>query len=122
MKFITQKIHSYLDYPVALSLIALPFLLGLGDSNPLALYISVATGIAALILTLFTDHETGVFRILSYKFHLIVDFMVAIVFILAPFVLSFEGLDAYYYWTIGATMLVVVGLHKSEVDTTPLMG
>jgi hypothetical protein len=122
MKFITKKIHAYLDYPVAFSLIALPFLLGLGDSNPLALYISVATGIAALILTLLTDHETGAFKILSYKFHLIVDFMVAIVFILAPFVLSFEGLDAYYYWTIGATVLVVVGLHKPEADTTPLMG
>ncbi len=121
MKFITKKIHAYLDYPVALSLMVLPFLLGLGSSNPLALYISVATGIAALILTLLTDHETGVYRILSYKFHLIVDFMVAIVFILAPFILSFEGLDAYYYWTIGATVLVVVGLHKPETAGTPLM-
>jgi len=52
MKFVTKTIHSYLDYPVALSLIALPFLLGLGSSNPLALTISVATGVAAFIFEL----------------------------------------------------------------------
>lgn len=119
MKFITKTIHAYLDYPVALSLIALPFLLGLGSSNPLALQISVATGIAAFILTLLTDHKTGAFRIIPYKIHLLVDFMVAIVFILAPFILSFEGLDAYYYWVIGATVLVVVGLHKPETTSEP---
>jgi hypothetical protein len=30
----------------------------------------------------------------------------------SPFLLGFGGLDAAYYWTIGATVLAVVGLHK----------
>jgi len=115
MKFITQKMHAFIDYPVALALIALPFLLGLGASNPLALYLSVITGIAALVLTLLTDHETGVLPVVSYKFHLIVDFVVAIAFILAPFIFSFEGIDALYYWINGAAVLAVVGLHKPDV-------
>lgn len=120
MRFITKQIHAYLDYPVAISLMALPFLLGLGESSPLAVQISVATGVAALILTLLTDHQLGVFRVIPYKFHLLVDFMVAIVFILAPFVFSFTGLDAYYYWVIGGTVLLVVAMHKSteEVKAT----
>lgn len=116
MKFITKQIHAFLDYPVALSLIALPFLLNLGASNPLAIGLSVATGIAAFLLTLLTDHQLGVVKIIPYKSHLIVDFMVAIVFLIAPFIFSFEGLDAYYYWVIGATVLIVVGLHKAEVE------
>ena len=37
MRFVTKTIHAWLDYPVALTLIALPFLLGLGASHPLAL-------------------------------------------------------------------------------------
>ncbi len=115
MKFITKRIHAFLDYPVAIALIALPFLLGLGSSNPLALQLSVATGIAAFILTLLTDHHLGVFKVIPYKFHLIVDFLVAIVFILAPFILGFEGLDAYYYWINGIAVLIVVSLHKTEV-------
>lgn len=115
MKFITKRIHAFLDYPVAIALIALPFLLGLGSSNPIALQLSVATGIAAFILTLLTDHHLGAFKVIPYKFHLIVDFMVAIVFILAPFVLSFEGIDAYYYWINGIAVFIVVSLHKSEL-------
>lgn len=115
MKFITKRIHAFLDYPVAVALIALPFLLGLGSSNPIALYLSVATGVAAFILTLLTDHHLGVIRIIPYKIHLIVDFIVAIVFVLAPFVLSFEGIDAYYYWVNGISVFTVVSLHKTEV-------
>lgn len=115
MRFITKKMHAFLDYPVAIALIILPFLLGLGSTNSVALYLSVATGFAALSLTLLTDHHLGVFRIISYKIHLIIDFAVAIVFIIAPFIFSFKGIDAYYYWIIGITVLSVVSLHKSEV-------
>lgn len=115
MKFVTKQIHSFLDYPVAIALMALPFLLGLGESSPLALQLSVATGIAAFILTIFTDHQTGLIKVIPYKIHLIVDLIVAIVFILAPWVLSFEGLDAYYYWVNGIAVLIVVGLQKPAV-------
>ena len=93
----------------------LPFLLGLGSSNPLALYLSVATGVAAFLLTILTDHQLGILKVISYKIHLMVDFAVAIVFIIAPFIFSFEGLDAYYYWLKGAAVLIVVSLHKPEV-------
>lgn len=115
MKFVTKRIHAFLDYPVAVALIALPFLLGLGSSNPLALQLSVATGIAAFLLTLLTDHHLGVFRVISYKIHLIVDFLVGAVFVIAPFIFSFEGIDAYYYWINGVAVLSVVSLHKPEV-------
>ncbi|QIE58647.1 hypothetical protein G5B37_03445 [Rasiella rasia] len=115
MKFVTKRIHAFLDYPVAIALIVLPFLIGLGDSNPLALQLSVATGIAAFILTLLTDHHLGVLKVISYKMHLVVDFIVAIVFIIAPFAFSFEGIDAYYYWINGIAVLTVVSLHKSEI-------
>lgn len=114
MKFVTKQIHAYLDYPVAIALIVLPFVLGLGESNPIAKQLSVITGCAALILTLLTDHQFGVIKVISYKLHLIVDFLVAIVFIMAPFILSFEGMDAIYYWVNGAAVLFVVSMHKPE--------
>ncbi len=113
-RFVTRTIHAYLDYPVALILMVAPFVLGLGNSNPLALWLSVVTGVAALILTLLTDHETGVFRVLPYKLHLAVDFLVGVVFVVAPIVFGFNGLDAIYYFANGATVLVVVSLHKPQ--------
>lgn len=114
LRFITKEIHAYLDYPVALGLIAMPFILGIGDVNPLAFWLSLATGIAAFLLTVLTDHHLGVIKVLSYKLHLTVDFLVGVVFVLAPFVLGLSGLEAAYYWVLGGTVLVVVGLHKQE--------
>ena len=117
LRFVTKTIHAYLDYPVAIALIVLPFLLGLGSSSPLAFWLSVITGAAAFVLTLLTDHETGVVRVLPYNFHLAVDFLVGIAFVAAPFVLGFVGLDAWYYWANAAAVLTVVSLHKPEGDT-----
>lgn len=114
MKFITKEIHALLDYPVALALIGLPFLLQLGSSSPLAFYLSVITGIAALILTILTDHQTGLVKVVSYKLHLIVDFIVGVSFIVLPFLLGFGGIDLIYYLANGAAVLFVVGMHKEE--------
>jgi len=121
MRFVTKTIHAYLDYPVAALLMAMPFLLHLGSSHPLAKWLSVATGIAALVLTIFTDHKLGVVRVLPYSFHLAVDFLVGVVFVIAPFALGFRGLDAMFYWANAAAVLTVVSLHKPEVAAQPAM-
>jgi hypothetical protein len=114
MRFMTKEFHAYLDYPVALGLMAMPFMLGLGAVNEFALWLSVATGFAALMLTILTDHHLGLFRVLPYSLHLAVDFAVGLAFLAAPSLLGFTGLEAAYYWVIGATVLVVVGLHSPE--------
>ncbi len=117
-RFVTRKINAYLDYPVALSLMVLPFVLQLGSSNPLALWLAVATGAAAFILTFFTDHILGVIRVLPYSFHLAVDLAIGVIFLLAPTVLGFTGIDAWYYWVNGAAVLIVVGLHKPDAASS----
>ncbi len=114
MKFVTQKLHAFIDYPVAIALVILPFVLGLGESHILALYTSVATGVAAFLLTSITDHETGIFKLVTYKFHLAVDFLVAVTFLILPFILGFKGLDLIYYLANGIAVLLVVSLHKGE--------
>lgn len=113
-RFITKTIHAFLDYPVALTLMAAPFLLGLGETNPIALWLSVATGVAAFLLTVLTDHMLGAVRVLPYSFHLAVDAIVGVAFLAAPFVFGFTGIDAMYYWANGAAVMCVVSLHKPE--------
>lgn len=112
--FVTKTIHSWLDYPVAALLIILPFALGLGESNPAALWLSVATGIAALILTVFTDHQTGLIRVVPYRMHMAVDLVVGLSFLAAPFVFGFAGLDAAFYWLNGLAVVAVISLHKPD--------
>ncbi|MEM6678004.1 MAG: hypothetical protein AAF371_12625 [Pseudomonadota bacterium] len=111
---LTKRVHAYLDYPVALGLIALPFLLGLGAANPLALWLSVATGVVALILTVLTDHHLGLVRVLPFRLHLAVDLAVGLVFVATPFLFGFAGLAAAYYWVLGTTIVAVVLLNAPE--------
>ena len=121
MRFVTKSIHAYLDYPVAFLLIAAPFLLQLGGSHPLAKWLSVGTGVAALILAILTDHKTGLIRVVPYPVHLAVDFLVGVVFVAAPFAFGFTGIDAAFYWINAAAVLTVVGLHKPEDSHEPVM-
>jgi len=121
-RFVTKNVHAYLDYPVAALLMGAPLLLGLGASHPAARWLGVATGVAALVLTLFTDHKTGVVRVLPYKAHVAVDALVGALFVVAPIALGFGGLDAWFYWANGAAVLAVVALHKPtpETNATPI--
>lgn len=117
-RFVTRKVHAVLDYPVALSLMVMPFVLGLGEANPVAKWLSVVTGVAALVLTLLTDHETGVVKVLPYWFHIAVDRVVGVTFVAAPLALGFAGLDAWYYWANAAAVLTVTVL-LNAADRTP---
>ncbi|WP_027235847.1 SPW repeat domain-containing protein [Leisingera caerulea] len=114
LRFVTRTIHAYLDYPVAAALMGLPFLLGLGESNPLALWLSVVTGVAAFVLTVLTDHHLGLVRVLPYRLHLTVDLIVGLAFLAAPFLFGFAGLDAAFYLLNGAAVVAVISLSAPE--------
>ena len=113
-RFITKSIHAYLDYPVALGLMAMPFLFGLGQGNILAFWLSIITGMAAFVLTVLTDHHLGIIRVLPYRLHLAVDGLVGIAFVVAPLALGFSGIEFWYYMVLGFTVLAVVGLHQPD--------
>lgn len=115
-RFVTKTIHAYLDYPVAILLLAAPFGLSLGQSHPLAFWLSVVTGVAALALTILTDHHLGLIRILPYKFHVAVDGLVGLMFLTVPLVIGFAGMDLAYYLINGGAVAAVVALHKPEAN------
>lgn len=123
IRFVTKTVHAFLDYPVALSLMGTPFILGLGQVDPLARWLSFATGVAVFVLTFLTDHKTGIVRIVPYWLHVAVDRLIGLVFIVAPFALGFRGLDAWYYWANGAAVLLVTFvLNAPESEKQVLAG
>jgi hypothetical protein len=107
IRFVTKTVHAYLDYPVAISLMVMPFILNLGQTNPWEIRVSFACGVAAFFLTLLTDHKTGLVRVIPYWGHVAVDRLVGLVFIVSPFVFGFSGLAAWYYWLNAAAVLIV---------------
>ena len=78
------------------------------------IYIGEVAGIAALLLTVLTDHHLGIIRVLPYSLHLAVDGLVGIVFVVAPLAFNFAGIEFWYYMILGLTVLAVVGLHQPE--------
>jgi len=95
-RFVTKNIHAYLiDYLVALILLVAPFALTLRESGPVAMWLSVVIGVAALILPMLTDHPTGLIKIIPYSIHLWIDRVVGIVFLRALFVFGFSGIAAW---------------------------
>jgi hypothetical protein len=116
-RFITKSIHAYLiDYPVAIVLIAAPFVLKLGQSGPVAMWLSVVVGIAALLLAALTDHPTGLVRIIPYSLHLWIDRTVGLVFVIALFAFNFFGLDAWYYLVLAAAVLLTTSVFNAPEE------
>ena len=125
-RFITKSIHAYvIDYPFAIVLLAAPFVLKLGQSGPVAIWLSVVVGVAALLLPAMTDHPTGIVRIIPYWLHLWVDRAVGLVFVIAPFAFKLYGLDAWYYWVLAAAVLLttsVLNAPEKPVAMRPELG
>lgn len=119
IRFITPNQHGILDFSVAAVLIVAPFLLGLGGSSSLAVWLSVATGIAVIVLSLLTDYRYGLLRLIPFKGHLLVDALVGLAFVMIPFVVGFEGRDAIFYWVIGVGVLAVVALGRTDQPGHP---
>lgn len=116
-RFITKSICTYLiDYPVAIVLIVAPFLLKLGKSSPVALWLSVVTRVS-LLLSAFTDHPTVLVRVIRDWLHLWVDRALGGVSIAAPSAFHFTGLDAGCSWVFAAAVLLTTSaLNAPEVS------
>ena len=114
IRFLTPTLHGLLDYAAALGLIILPFLLGIGGDSTLALWLSVAAGIALIAYSLATDYAFGIFRVLSFRMHLTLDLGAAAAFVVAPFVFGWSGLVLGYYLVMAGGVLVVVALSSTD--------
>ncbi|AYG62198.1 SPW repeat domain-containing protein [Rhizobium jaguaris] len=122
-RFVTKSIHAYLiDYPVAIVLLAAPFVLKLGHSGPVAMWLSVITGVAALILPILTDHQTGLIRIIPYSIHLWIDRAVGIVFLAAVFAFGFTGIDGWYYGVLGIAVLLTTSVLNAPEPSISVHG
>lgn len=114
LRFISPTLHGVVDYGAGAGLIALPFILGLGDSHPVALWLSVATGVAVFAVSVLTDYRYALLRKIPFEGHLTIDLLAATTFMAAPFLLGFEGLDGHYYWVNAAVVYLVVALTENK--------
>ena len=73
MRFIPTRIHGAIDYLMALVLIAAPWALGFGRDGGAETWVPVALGVAIAGMSLLTDYEWGVSRLIPMPTHLFID-------------------------------------------------
>lgn len=88
MRVIPTRIHGFLDYGVALLLIASPWILGFADGGP-EQWTPVALGIFVIVYSLVTDYELSIARMLSMPAHLGLDMAGGVVLALSPWLFGF---------------------------------
>ena len=114
IRFLSPRLHGVVDYLAAASLLTLPFILGLGETQPLARWLAVGTGAAVVVVSLLTDYRYGAVRVLPFRVHLAIDAAAATVFALAPALFGFVGLDAWYYWLNAVAVFAVVAVSAAD--------
>ena len=114
MKFLSVKLHGLGDYAAAAVLIVAPFFLGLKEQSMIAHWASIAGGVGLIIYSLLTDYTYSVAKIIPFKVHLVFDSLAGLVLIALAFVLKLEGIAQIYMIVMGAGVLLVVAVTKTE--------
>ena len=117
LRIISPDAHGVIDYGAGAGLMVLPFILGLGDSSNLAIWVSVIMGAAVWLVSALTDYKLALFRAIPFDGHLAIDLAAATLFMLSPFIFHFEGIDANYYLANAAIVYLVVALTASKTIT-----
>jgi len=117
MRFISPRIHGFLDYAVAAGLITAPLALDFAAVSPLAAVISIVAGLGLVAYSLLTDYSVSVRDLIPWRVHLTLDTVAAVALLLAPFALGFDGIPRAFYVTVALAVLVVVATSQLETDT-----
>jgi hypothetical protein len=117
-KLIPTRIHGVLDYLTGLALIAIPLLFNW--PQPEALIFMVLGG-GALVYSLLTRYELGVFKLLPMPVHLVLDLLSGLFLVAAPFLgLVRDDLQGWFWafgiFEIAAALLTSTRPHFAEDD------
>ena len=104
---IPPLVHGLLDYLLAALLIAAPFLIGFDDDAATAL--SIAAGVAVLLLGAFTAWTTGIVKSIPPVAHAMLDYAIAALLIALPFLAGFsdDGEASAFFVVVGVAGLLL---------------
>lgn len=107
---IPAAVHGVIEYVAAALFIVAPFLLGF-DSAP-ATALSIAVGVLVVVVAATTIGPTSLVNRLPVLVHVVLDFVLALFLIGAPFIFGFsdEGAPTAFFIVLGvAHLLITIG-------------
>ncbi len=115
MKFISPRIHGYLDYATVAVFALAPVLLELSG---VPMLLSYGLAVVHFLMTIATDFSMGMFKLIPLKLHGMVEFAVGLAIPATPFLLGFTGV-AFYFFLLAGIAIFVVGLVSIYEEETP---
>jgi hypothetical protein len=112
-------VHGIVEYAAGVLLIVAPFLFGF-DSDA-ATAAAIVVGVLVLILAASTAMSTGLIKSIPVQAHVMLDYIIAIALIAAPFVLGFsdDGNATAFFITLGIVHLLLTIATRFIRDERP---
>ena len=108
MKILSSKMHGFLDYVTVIFLLLTPYLFGF---NGLVAYFTFSLGIVHLVLTLFTNFEWGLFRIIPLRIHGAIELAVSVLLLgIAFWFRATVDYASFVFYIVFAAILFMVWL------------
>lgn len=114
IKFVPSKIHGVLDYLVDVVLVSVPLVMDFGKSSSFALYIPIAIGILNLLYSLCTEYHFGLLKVIPFKSHLALDFLVGIPLIITAVFVGINSLAGGFNLLMGVGIILAVLFSKND--------
>jgi hypothetical protein len=93
VRVIPTRVHAVFDHTVSLLLIVAPWLFDFARGGP-ETWVPVLLGVAGIGYSLLTDYERGLVRLIPMPIHLLLDILLGVVLVVAPWLFGF----AKYVW------------------------
>jgi hypothetical protein len=112
-------VHGIVEYAAGVLLIVAPFLFGF-DSDA-ATAAAIVIGVLVLIIAASTAMSTGLIKSIPVQAHVMLDYIIAIALIAAPFVLGFsdDGNATAFFITLGIVHLLLTIATRFIRDERP---
>jgi hypothetical protein len=112
-------VHGIIEYVAAILFIAAPFLFTFEKDVTTA--VSLIVGVLILIIAASTAWRTGLISSIPVQAHVMLDYVLAIFLIAAPFILGFsdDGTAAAFFIVLGVVHLLLTIATRFVVDEQP---
>ena len=103
-------VHGIIEYAIGVLLIVAPFLFGFDSSAATA--VAIVSGVATFIIGGSTDSPTGLAKVIPVGVHMVLDFVIAVIWIASPFLFGFtdDSAATAFFIVLGiAGLLIAIG-------------
>lgn len=117
MKLLSTRAHGIMDYLVGALLIAAPFIFDF-DRGGAETWVPMVVGAVIILQALMTNFEVGMFRVMSMRMHLTMDYLIGIFLAASPWIFNFSDYVYLPHLVVG----IMIVLEAMMTRVTPEHG